>query len=126
MRGHLYVDAVGVRAVSVGHDLHSLQLHILASIEHYVEHLTIQRGQSSNSNVIRVGETQRLNTTQNQTTITLNKFIRITIILQTKSQQHTNIVMLVYLASIVELVYKKHHQIIKRIIKFKVNDWIRG
>jgi len=40
--GHLDVDAVGVRAVSVGQDLHSLHLHILTSVEHYVEHLTVQ------------------------------------------------------------------------------------
>jgi len=73
--GHLYVDAVGVRAVSVGHDLHSLHLHILASIEHYVEHLTVQRGQPTNTDVIRVGETQRLNTNTKPNQHNTNKVI---------------------------------------------------
>lgn len=69
---HLYMDAVSVGAVSVGQDLHSLQLHVLASIEHYVEHLTVHWGQPTDGNVIGVGERQCLNTQHNKTTVSSN------------------------------------------------------
>lgn len=69
---HLDMDAVGVGAVSIGQDLHSLQLHVLASIEHYVEHLTVHWGQPTDGNVIGVGERQCLNTQHNKTTVSSN------------------------------------------------------
>ena len=39
--GHLDMDAVGVRAVSGCCDGNALCLDVLASIEHYVEHLAV-------------------------------------------------------------------------------------
>lgn len=35
--GHLDMDAISVGAVTIGYDLNTLHLHVLASIEHYVE-----------------------------------------------------------------------------------------
>lgn len=39
--GHLDMDAISVRTVTCGNDLNALRFHVLASIEHYVEQLTI-------------------------------------------------------------------------------------
>lgn len=58
--GHLDMDAVGVGAVSGGHDLHALRFYVLASLDHYVEHLTIHRGQPTNDYVFRATELQCL------------------------------------------------------------------
>lgn len=50
------MDAVGVRAVSGRHDLHSMHLDVMAPFDQYVEHLAIERGQPSDDNVVGVDE----------------------------------------------------------------------
>lgn len=39
--GHMNMDAVGVWALTGGDNIYPLRFNVLATIEHYVEHLTI-------------------------------------------------------------------------------------
>ena len=58
--GGLDVDAVGVGTVSGGRNPNSLHLHVVAPIEHYVEHLAVHRCHSNQLYVLRVGKSQCL------------------------------------------------------------------
>ena len=56
----LDVDAVGVGTVSGGRNPNPLHLHVVAPIEHYVEHLAVHRCHSHQLYVLRVGKFQCL------------------------------------------------------------------
>lgn len=54
------MDAVSIRAVFGSHDLHPMYFDVLASIDYYVEQLTVERRQPCDNNVVRIAESKCL------------------------------------------------------------------